>query len=228
MKKKLCDTRRTRSRRMPEDILKQLMERYPVLGPQEEQIRCAFQQLSACFSAGGKLLLCGNGGSASDCLHIAGELMKSFTADRPVEEETAAALRERYPEEAAYLIARLEGALPAVPLAGSLALTTAFANDAAAELVFAQQVCGLGRAGDALWCLSTSGDAENVRYAAMTAKAQNMRVIGLTGETGGRLFSCCDCCIRVPETETYRVQELHLPVYHALCLMLEAERWDIT
>lgn len=215
-------------KRMPEEILKRLLERYPSLCAQRGEIAGAYRELSACFRAGKKLLLCGNGGSASDCLHIAGELMKSFTARRPVEKGTAVCLRERFPKEADYLITHLEGALPAIPLEGSLALTTAFANDAVPELVFAQQVYGLGQEGDALLCLSTSGNAENVRYAAMTAIGKKMRVIGLTGAIGGRLAEYCDRCIRVPETETFRVQELHLPVYHALCQMLEAERWNIT
>lgn len=211
----------------PGHILDELTGRYPVLESTRDDIRKSVRMLSRCFRNGGKLLLCGNGGSSSDSLHIAGELMKSFVVKRRISSGTAKRLGELFPGESGYLAERLEGALPAVPLTGNTAFATAFANDAQPELVYAQQVYALGREPDILMGISTSGNAENVRYAAMTAKAAGMGVIGLTGRSGGRLFKYCDCCIRVPESETYRIQELHLPVYHSICRMLEAELWDI-
>lgn len=205
----------------PEDILNSLILRYPVLEAAREDILVAFSLMVRCFEGGGKLLICGNGGSASDGLHIAGELMKSFTLPRPVDEETARRLRQLFPEDAPLLSGGLARALPAVALVESAALNTAMQNDVDSALVFAQQVYGLGRPEDMLLCISTSGNSKNCLYAAETAKAMGLAVISLTGESGGRLKGVSDVTIAAPARECYLVQELHLPVYHALCLMLE-------
>lgn len=205
----------------PEAILSDLLRRYPVLLPQKRNIEEAYAILCSCFSGGGRLLLCGNGGSAADALHIAGELMKSFILPRKPDPALCKALEEQFPQDASLLTEKLERALPAITLVENAALATAVQNDTAAKLVFAQQVYGLGRKGDALLGISTSGNSENVLYAAEVAKALGMRVITLTGRGPNRLEAVSDCQIAVDDDETFRVQELHLPVYHALCLMLE-------
>lgn len=209
-----------------EQILDELIMRYPSLEGIKLQIRIGGKMLSECCANGNKLLICGNGGSAADSLHIAGELMKNFTMCRKIGERTSKRLCTLFPEEGAWLSRELEGAFPTVPLVGSTAFTTAFANDAQPVLIYAQQVYALGNPEDVFLGISTSGNAENVRYAAMTAKAKGMKVLGMTGRSGGRLAQYCDCCICVPETDTYRVQELHLPVYHCMCRMLEVDVWD--
>ena len=191
-----------------------LFERYPQLKVCEDEIDKAFAALQSCYRNGGKVLTCGNGGSAADAEHIVGELLKKFRKHRAVDAATAAKL----PSE---LVARLEGALPAVSLVSMSGILTAFANDVAWETAFAQQVYGLGRAGDVLIALSTSGNSANCVNAALVARAKGVKVIALTGSDGGRLASLADAAIRVPERETYKVQELHLPVYHALCAGLE-------
>lgn len=203
------------------DKIEALVARYEKLAACEPAIRDGYRLLEETFSRGGKLLLCGNGGSASDAEHIVGELMKSFEKERGLGEkrdQLYAALPEA---DAKYLSDRLQGALPAISLHGETALVSAFANDVSADLIYAQQVLGLGKPGDCLVALTTSGNSQNVLRAAQVAKALGLRVLGLTGGSGGKLKALCDVCICVPETETYRVQELHLPVYHALCSMLE-------
>lgn len=202
-------------------ILNELTGRYPVLEPQREAIYSAYRLTRESFAAGGKLLLCGNGGSAADCEHIVGELMKSFRIrNRPADAAYLAALRA-FGEEGGFLSERLEGALPAVSLCGHTAFSTAFANDKEGVLTFAQLINGWGRAGDVLWTLSTSGSSANCVYAAIAARARGMKVVSLTGEGGGKLGDVSDAVIAVPEHETFKVQELHLPVYHCLCAMLE-------
>ena len=177
--------------------------------------------LEASYAAGRKLLVCGNGGSASDSEHIVGELMKEFKLKRKVYSDHAAALMEIDPELGKVLAENLQGALPAISLTGHSSLQTAFMNDAVPELVFAQQVNGYGKPGDVFLGISTSGNSKNVLYAAVNAKAKGMKVIGLTGAKENKLEKLADVCIHVPETETYKIQELHLPVYHTLCMMLE-------
>ncbi len=177
--------------------------------------------LRACYERGGKLLIAGNGGSAADCEHIAGELMKRFQKPRPVDAAFARRLTEIDPVRGQNLAANLERSLMAIPLVAHEALTTAYINDVDGLGVFAQQLFGFGRPGDVFLGISTSGNSENVIAATVVARAVGIGVIGLTGETGGELASCCDVVIRVPERETFRVQELHLPVYHCLCMMLE-------
>lgn len=204
-----------------EDQLKNLIERYPVLAPCIGDIRKAYIILEEAYAAGGKLLVCGNGGSASDSEHIVGELMKEFKLKRKVYASQADALCAIDPELGPVLADNLQGALPAISLTGHSSLQTAFMNDSEPELVFAQQVNGYGNSGDVFLGISTSGNSRNVLYAAVNAKAKGLKVIGLTGGRENRLMKFCDVCIRVPETETYKIQELHLPVYHCLCMMLE-------
>ena len=200
----------------------ELTRRYPALLPCAESLRLATEAVIACYRRGGKLLVCGNGGSAADSQHIVGELMKGFALPRKLDEATRQKLRAACPGDVAALLAdRLQGALPAISLVRETALSTAYANDAAPELCFAQQVLGHGRPGDVLLCLSTSGDSPNVLYAAHVAHAREMTVIGLTGRGGGKLRQLADICVAAPAEETYQVQEYHLPLYHALCLAVE-------
>lgn len=202
-------------------MLDELMRRYPVLEPVKDRIQAAYKILETCYEDGGKLLIAGNGGSAADAEHIVGELMKGFVKRRPLSEEMKRALVAADPERGARLAERLQGGLPAIALSGHAALSSAFANDVDGTLSYAQQVNGYGEAKDVFLGISTSGNAENVMYAAVTAKARGMKVLGLTGKDGGKLAKIADAAIIVPERETYKIQELHLPIYHALCLMLE-------
>ncbi len=205
-----------------EEVFDGLIKRYPALSVCSDDIRKFAEALILCYKNGGKLLVCGNGGSAADAEHIVGELMKGFCSKRPLGETEKAEL-EKYGEDGAVLSKKLQSALPAISLYNETALITAYNNDADPSLVYAQQVYALGREGDVLLCISTSGSSENVCYAVTAAKARGVTVAALTGKTGGRLKNICDICITVPETETYKVQELHLPVYHAVCLCAEKE-----
>lgn len=198
-----------------------LIVRYPNLLPCRDSIREAYEVLELAYTAGCKLLVCGNGGSASDSEHIVGELMKEFKLKRNVFQDQAEAMKQIDPEMGLVLAQHLQGALPAIALTGHVSLTTAFMNDSQPELIFAQQVNGHGKPGDVFLGISTSGQSRNVLYAAIVAKARGMKVIGLTGQKASRLAELSDVCIQVPETETYKIQELHLPVYHCLCMMLE-------
>ena len=198
-----------------------LIDRYPKLIVCREDIWRAYEILEETYSLDRKLLVSGNGGSASDSEHIVGELMKEFRQKRKVYADQAEAMKAIDQEMGTTLAENLQGALPAICLAGHSSLTTAFMNDANADLVFAQQVNGYGKPGDVFLGISTSGNSKNVVYAVITAKAKGLKVIGLTGARESKLSRLADVCIRVPETETYKIQELHLPVYHCLCLMLE-------
>lgn len=204
------------------EILNGLTERYPALKVAKNDISAAFEALLASVKNGGKIMICGNGGSAADSAHIVGELMKSFKKTRPIDAKTAARLKE-YGKEGARLALSLEGAIPAVALTENGAFLTAFSNDKDASVAFAQQVYGLGEQRDALVCISTSGNSENCVLAAVAAKATEIKTVALTGAGGGKLASLADVCVKVPEMETYKVQELHLPVYHCICAMLEEE-----
>lgn len=208
-----------------EKILQQfvasLVNRYPLLKACQGDISSAYGILEETFKKGGKLLVCGNGGSASDSEHIVGELMKEFRLKRKVYHEQAEKLRAISNDLGPVLANHLQGALPAISLTGHSSLTTAFMNDSEPELIFAQQVNGYGKVDDVFLGISTSGKSKNVLYAAVTAKSKGMKVIGLTGQRESPLSHYADVCIRVPETETYKIQELHLPVYHCLCMMLE-------
>lgn len=201
--------------------LDQLIERYPQLIICREEIIEAYEILESAYNHGRKLLVSGNGGSASDSEHIVGELMKEFRLKRKVYANQAESLRQIDMEMGKVLAENLQGALPAICLTGHSALSTAFMNDSNADLIFAQQVNGYGKPGDVYLGISTSGNSKNVLYAAITAKSKGLKVIGLTGEKVNKLMTFADVCIRVPESETYKIQELHLPVYHCLCLMLE-------
>lgn len=198
-----------------------LILRYPQLIVAKDCIVEAYQILEESYTNDGKLLVAGNGGSAADAEHIVGELMKGFVNPRKLEAEYSDALITVNKELGRVLSENLQGALPAIALDGHLALTTAYLNDCEPLLCFAQQVNGYGRKSDVFLGISTSGNSRNILYAATVAKAKGMKVIGLTGEKDSKLSEISDTCIQVPETETYKIQELHLPVYHCLCLMLE-------
>ncbi len=200
-----------------------LCERYPILKTVESDIVAVYQVLEESYKNGGKLLVAGNGGSAADAEHIVGELMKGFKLSRKPRADFAEKLIRENAEWGAVLAENLQGALPAIALDGHLALSTAYMNDCEPLLCFAQQVNGYGKEGDVFLGISTSGNSKNVLYAAITAHAKGMKVIGLTGAKRSKLEQMSDVCIKVPQTETYMIQELHLPVYHCLCLMLEDE-----
>lgn len=202
-------------------VLEELIIRYPLLTSVETEILSAFNLLLETYKKGGKLLVCGNGGSASDADHIVGELMKSFTIKRQIPMEVKKKLSSDFGENGTYISEKIEGALPAISLNCQNALISAFSNDVDAELVFAQQVLGYGNKGDIFWGISTSGNAKNIRNAMMVAKAMGLKVIGLTGRDGGYFNQLCDVIINVGGNITAQIQELHLPVYHALCQMLE-------
>jgi D-sedoheptulose 7-phosphate isomerase len=201
------------------DYLQDLIIRYPVLGSAESAVRRAFELLKNAYTAGGKLLIAGNGGSAADSEHIVGELMKNFIKKRRLPQDFSAALKDN--PAGVYLSEHLQPGLPAVSLTGHPGLSSACINDIDGGIVYAQQVYNLGKPGDVFLGISTSGNAENVWYALWTAKALGLKTIGLTGGSGGMLADAADAAIVVPEKETYKIQELHLPVYHTLCLMLE-------
>ena len=210
-------------KRQSMDIIEGLLASIPQLEACRGDIAAAAEALIACFRGGGKLLICGNGGSAADSGHIVGELMKEFRVRRPASQAVREALRSVDPQNADYLADHLQGALPAISLAEHSALITAFINDAAADMVFAQQVFGYGKAGDLLIGISTSGNSENVVNAVITARALKLKTVGLAGGAGGKLKNITDISVCVPASETYAVQELHLPVYHALCAAAERE-----
>jgi len=198
-----------------------LISRYPVLECCEDSIIRAYFMLEESYAAGHKLLVAGNGGSAADSEHIVGELMKGFKLARKLDEAISQKLINESEELGKTLAENLQGALPAIALDGHLALSTAYMNDCEPLLCFAQQVNGYGAEGDVFLGISTSGNSKNILYAAVTAHAKGMKVIGLTGAKDSKLDVLSDVCIKVPQTETYMIQELHLPVYHCLCLMLE-------
>lgn len=198
-----------------------LIKRYPVLESCKQDIINAYLIMEECYENDGKLLVAGNGGSAADSEHIAGELMKRFKIQRPVSEEYANRLVEIDPKRGPGLAKNLERSLMAIPLVAHEALTTAYINDVDGLGVFAQQLMGFGRNGDVFLGISTSGNSKNIMNATVVARASGIKVIALTGANGGELAEVSDVAIKVPETETYMIQELHLPVYHCLCLMLE-------
>lgn len=203
-------------------IFDELFARYPQLMPEKETIIAAYDRLSRAVAGNGTLFVCGNGGSAADSEHIVGELMKSFRKKRPIDSEVYRRLGA-FGDGGIRLQHILEGTIRAVALTSHPALSTAFANDREPSAVFAQQLYGLASPGDILLAVSTSGNSENCCLAAITAKAMDLPVVALTGEKESRLSALADVTVRVPETETYKVQELHLPVYHCLCAMLEED-----
>jgi D-sedoheptulose 7-phosphate isomerase len=201
--------------------LSQLILKYPDLEPCLSDIQSGFILLRRTFAGGGKLLICGNGGSAADSEHIVGELMKSYLLPRPVPAPVRRRLLECSPSRGAYLADHLQGALPALSLVSQSGLLSAYANDVAPDMAFAQQVYGYGRSGDALLGISTSGSSLNVVNALQVARALGLSTLGLTGEQGGAMNELCDALVRVPWRQTTDIQERHMAVYHALCALLE-------
>lgn len=206
-----------------DEPIAELTENYPELESCQSQITDAIRTIAESIRQGGTLLTCGNGGSAADSGHIVGELLKGFEQDRPVPAETETELTDEYPEHGEYLAENLQGSLPAISLASHNAFLTAYANDVAPDMAFAQQVYGYGDEGDVLLGLSTSGNSGNVINAIRVANARGLETIGLTGPDGGAMRTHCDVAIRVPGSSTAEVQERHLPVYHTICRALEKE-----
>jgi hypothetical protein len=202
-------------------ILEELLERYPELKEQRDNILAVYKVLEESYDNGGQLLVAGNGGSAADSEHIVGELMKAFIKPRKLQNDLKNKLKTVDEKLGTVLADNLQGALPSIAVTGHVGLSTAYLNDCNPLLSFAQQVNGFGREGDVFLGISTSGNSENILYALVTAKAKGMKTIGLSGRDGGKMKKFCDEIIIVPEKETFKIQELHLPVYHALCLMLE-------
>ena len=207
-------------------ILENLISRYPALSCCREQIAEAYEAMKRCYDLDGKLLIAGNGGSCADADHIVGELMKCFRRRRPVSRDLRDRLRLICSGEGDILADKLGCSLTAISLSNQQTLNTAFANDMDGDYIYAQQILGYGRPGDVFLAISTSGNSRNILHAVPVAKARGIRVIGLSGRTGGKLAEEADIVITVPEDETYKVQEYHLPVYHALCLMLEETYFD--
>jgi D-sedoheptulose 7-phosphate isomerase len=199
-----------------------LLKDYPDLNPIAGAIQQASDLLLDCYRGGGKVLVCGNGGSAADSEHLVGELMKGYLSARPLPAAQRAAILAASPENGAYLAEHLQGALPAISLVSQVGLVTAVANDIGADMIFAQQVYGYGRPGDVLMAISSSGNSRNVLLAAQVARALGLRTIGFTGRSGGALRALCTAAVCVPFEQTARVQERHLAVYHALCEVLES------
>jgi D-sedoheptulose 7-phosphate isomerase len=204
-------------------IIDNLFRRMPELKYLNEKIQISVEKIINLYNNNNKLLICGNGGSASDSLHIVGELMKDFKFPRGLDKKFKDKINELYPENSDYFINNLSFAIPAISLVSEISLNTAFSNDNFSDLVFAQQVLGYGKKGDILIAISTSGNSKNVLYASQIAKSLNMLVISLTGRTGGELKKYSDILIDVPTDETFLVQEYHLPIYHAICASVENE-----
>ncbi|MDR0743584.1 MAG: SIS domain-containing protein [Tannerella sp.] len=202
--------------------LKILLANYPELSVCEEEILASFELMNDCYLHGGLIMTCGNGGSAADAGHIVGELMKGFKLKRRLTDEQREKIKKTFPVNGDYLADNLQQAIPALSLSDQAPITSAFINDIAADMVFAQQVFGYGKKGDVLIGLSTSGNSKNVVNACRIAGTCGVKTIGMTGEAGGEMYDICNVTIRVPATATYRVQEYHLPVYHTLCAMIEA------
>ena len=196
-------------------IFNELIHRYPALEVCKKDIINAYGLFADCYDNGGKILCCGNGGSAADCDHFVGELMKGFLKTRPLSDEE----KSRFDDS--FIASNLQKGLPAISLCAHSALMTAFSNDAMPSLVFAQQVYAYAEKNDVLLCFSTSGNSENIVFAAKAAKAANIKIVSVTGEKSSALSNISDVCIKLPETETFKVQELTLPVYHCLAAMLE-------
>lgn len=207
------------------DFIKELVERYPALSVCKADIESAAKTIIDSYEAGGKLLVAGNGGSAADSDHITGELLKSFIKKRKPEKEFLESLSEIDQETGKYLEDKLQGSLPAVALSNNSALMTASLNDVDGNVMFAQQVMGLGKKGDVFLGITTSGNSKDIIYALVVAKAKGLKTIALTGKDGGKAKTVADISIVVPQEETFKIQELHLPVYHALCLTVEEHFW---
>lgn len=207
-------------------MLNELLERYPCLSAIKNNITKAADAVISCYENGGKILLCGNGGSSADCEHIVGELMKGFLKKRCISDEKRAKMKANAPYLEDEIISKLQCGLPAIALPSMTALNTAYCNDVSPELIYAQALMALGNENDVLIAISTSGNSKNVCAAVKVAKALGLKVIGLTGASGGRLKELSDICICAPEEETFKIQELHLPIYHYICAETEAHFFD--
>lgn len=210
-----------RSKKKALEIFKDLLYRYPQLNGCSTQIQDAYVRLRELYEHDGCLFAAGNGGSAADCEHIVGELMKSFLFKRKIQDHLQIQMQEMYGDEAGRLCRGLEGGLAAISLPSLVSLGTAIINDMDKDMIYAQMICAVGKESDVFLGISTSGNSDNIIHAMMTAKAKKMICIGLTGKETCRMDGLADVVVHVPETETYKVQELHLPVYHALCAMIE-------
>lgn len=217
MKKKLFNS---------DELKAELFTRYPQLLECKKEFEEAYHILLTCYKDNKKVLVAGNGGSAADSEHIVGELMKSFLFIRSLDSEFTEELKKLYGADGEELIGQLEGGLPTIPLTSMPALSTAYANDTSSTACFAQMTQTLGRQGDVFIGISTSGNSKNILLALMAAKARHMQTICLTGKSGGKCKGLADVCVCVPEDETFKIQELHLPVYHALCAMVEADLFE--
>lgn len=202
-------------------MITELLNRYPSLCKCKAEIENAAKAIIDCYENGGKLLLCGNGGSSADCEHIVGEMMKGFLKKRPLSESKRTEMKDKCDLVDDELLNKLQGGLPAIAIPSITALNSAFCNDVDPELVYAQPLMALGKENDILIGISTSGNSKNVFGAVKVAKALGIKVIGLTGKTGGKLKDTADICICATETETFKIQELHLPIYHYLCAAVE-------
>lgn len=208
-------------RRLQMKYIEDFITRYPDLQPIQRSIENAYALLERAYENGNKLLVGGNGGSAADAEHIVGELMKTFRKDRPITYDMKQRLKKIDPDRGEQLAACLQSSIRALSVTGHTALTTAVTNDVEPKMGFAQQVFGYGDEGDVFLAISTSGNSENLMLAAVTAKAKGLKIILLTGKDGGTLLPLADVAIVVPEDETYKIQERHLPIYHLLCMELE-------
>lgn len=209
------------------DMYTEFVARYPQMENMVDDIKKTVDIIVNCYRSGGKVLICGNGGSASDSCHIVGELMKGFLKKRPLTNEERSAMREKNPEISDELIDNLQGSLPAINLTENSGIISAFANDVDPANVYAQQVLGYGQYNDVLIGITTSGNSVNVINACHVAKALGVNVIGLTGKDGGKLKELSDVCLIAPENETFKIQECHLPIYHLICAAVEAEFYNI-
>jgi D-sedoheptulose 7-phosphate isomerase len=205
------------------NYINELIDRYPKLSSVRNEILSAISILMDTTKNGGTYLICGNGGSAADSDHIVGELMKGFILKRRVTAVFSKKIQDYFPDDFDYLVNNLQQGIRSISLMSHNALVSAFSNDKASDLIFAQQVYGYGKPGDTLFAISTSGNSKNVLHAAQVARVLGLKVISLTGASGGKLRELSDVLINVPETETYKIQEFHLPIYHCICLILENE-----
>ncbi len=203
------------------DKMKELFQRYPALASCEESLNAALSTMEKTYRDGGTILLCGNGGSCADCDHIVGELMKGFLSLRPMDDATKHALTERCPGDGAKMAERLQRGIPAISLAAHAGVMTAFSNDVDPDLVYAQLVYAFARPHDLVMGISTSGNSKNVVAALKMAAAMGLSTVGLTGGKDCAMDQICDVTVKAPETETFKVQEYHLPIYHYLCAALE-------
>jgi D-sedoheptulose 7-phosphate isomerase len=208
---------------MNQNVIERLVEKYPDLAGVAGEVGAVAETLVNCYQAGGKVLMCGNGGSAADAEHVVGELMKGYLSRRPVPAGVREQLQQAYPEAGGYLADMLQGALPAISLVSHSGLVTAIVNDIAGDMIFAQQVYGYGRPGDTLIAVSTSGTSPNVLHALRVARVMGLTTLGFTGRSGGQMRPLCDVTVCVPFDKTAEIQERHLAVYHAVCAIVEAE-----